>query len=406
MDGFQSSQMNTSLFSSNSKHPDVQNMKGRESMNTDDLYNQYQNQQQGSTLVRYRSAPSSFFASLIDDGGEEEEEDLLNRQSSSGSESIFETTAEKKQYSSIYETSLDRRDFVNQNESWVTSTCGGGGGGDLQGFYYKDDMAMENNSIMEHGKKSGGGAVGGGSSNCSNLIRQSSSPAVFFSALTADTGFGDMKDVGSFKAGNGTNGKASTSNRFNGIINFSSGPSSSSRFMPKITESGNGNGTIEASSPQTRFQNDSWTVTDLKRNRDDNESQLFGFNALNGDSSSYARGLTHHLSLPKTSAEMDAVEKFLQFQQDSIPCKIRAKRGCATHPRSIAERTRRTRISERIRKLQELFPKMDKQTSTADMLDWAVEYIKDLQKEVKTLTDKESKCTCSGEGKQVPNPTL
>lgn len=77
------------------------------------------------------------------------------------------------------------------------------------------------------------------------------------------------------------------------------------------------------------------------------------------------------------------------------------------------------------------------QTSTADMLDWAVEYIKDLQKEVKvyqkhinlfvnhvnlqptctflksefmllsqTLTDKGSKCTCSGEGKQVPNPTL
>ncbi|KAI8571699.1 hypothetical protein RHMOL_Rhmol01G0139600 [Rhododendron molle] len=184
MDGFQSSQMNTGLFSSNSKHPDVQNMKGRESMNTYDLYNQYQNQQQGSTLVRYRSAPSSFFASLIDDGGEEEE-GLLNRQSSSGSESIFEATVEKQQYSSIYETSLDRRDLVNQNESWVTSTCGGG---DLQGFYYKDDVAMENNSIVEHGKKSGGGAVGGGSSNCSNLIRQSSSPAVLFSALTADTG--------------------------------------------------------------------------------------------------------------------------------------------------------------------------------------------------------------------------
>ncbi|KAI8571700.1 hypothetical protein RHMOL_Rhmol01G0139700 [Rhododendron molle] len=196
--------------------------------------------------------------------------------------------------------------------------------------------------------------------------------------------FGDMKDVGSFRAGNGTNGKACTSNRFNGIINFSSGPSSSSRFMPKITESGHGNGTIEASSPQTRFQNDSWTVTGRKRNRDDHESQPFGFNALNGDSSSYATGLTHHLSLPKTSAEMDAVEKFLQFQQDSVPCKIRAKRGCATHPRSIAER----------------------QTSTADMLDWAVEYIKDLQKEVKTLTDKGSKCTCSGEAKEVPNPTL
>jgi len=34
---------------------------------------------------------------------------------------------------------------------------------------------------------------------------------------------------------------------------------------------------------------------------------------------------------------MAAIEKFLQFQ-DAVPCKIRAKRGCATHPRSIAER--------------------------------------------------------------------
>lgn len=45
--------------------------------------------------------------------------------------------------------------------------------------------------------------------------------------------------------------------------------------------------------------------------------------------------LAHHLSLPsKSSAD---IEKFLQLQ-DSVPCKIRAKRGCATHPRSIAER--------------------------------------------------------------------
>lgn len=102
------------------------------------------------------------------------------------------------------------------------------------------------------------------------------------------------------------------------------------------------------------------------------------------------------------SPEMAAIEKFLQFQ-DAVPCKIRAKRGCATHPRSIAERVRtvpytrahlspprarhgmawrgvardpfpsipelkivsrlqvrRTRISERIRKLQELVPNMEK----------------------------------------------
>jgi len=48
-------------------------------------------------------------------------------------------------------------------------------------------------------------------------------------------------------------------------------------------------------------------------------------------------GLTQQFSLPKTSSETAAIEKFLQFQ-DAVPCKIRAKRGCATHPRSIAER--------------------------------------------------------------------
>lgn len=52
--------------------------------------------------------------------------------------------------------------------------------------------------------------------------------------------------------------------------------------------------------------------------------------------------LAPQLSLPsggngRTSADMAAIEKFLQFQ-DAVPCKIRAKRGCATHPRSIAER--------------------------------------------------------------------
>lgn len=49
--------------------------------------------------------------------------------------------------------------------------------------------------------------------------------------------------------------------------------------------------------------------------------------------------LSHHLSLPTSSAELSAMENLLQFQ-DSVPCRIRAKRGFATHPRSIAERVR------------------------------------------------------------------
>ncbi|KAL5558421.1 hypothetical protein UlMin_034632 [Ulmus minor] len=85
------------------------------------------------------------------------------------------------------------------------------------------------------------------------------------------------------------------------------------------------------------------------------------------------------------------MEKLLE---DSVPCRVRAKRGCATHPRSIAERVRRTRISDRIRKLQDLVPNMDKQTNTADMLDEAVEYVKSLQKQIQELTEHQRRCKC------------
>lgn len=107
--------------------------------------------------------------------------------------------------------------------------------------------------------------------------------------------------------------------------------------------------------------------------------------------------LSRHLSSPKTSTE---VATSLEFTE-SVPWNIRAKRGCATHPRSIAERVRRTRISERMRKLQELVPNMDKQTNTADMLDFAVEYIKDLQRQYKTLSVDRERCKCSAMQKPV-----
>ncbi|KAM7265110.1 hypothetical protein ACFE04_002793 [Oxalis oulophora] len=131
------------------------------------------------------------------------------------------------------------------------------------------------------------------------------------------------------------------------------------------------------------------------------EGKLFS-GSQNGEFGNRVHLLSHHLSLPKTSSHMNAVERFLEFQ-DSVPCKIRAKRGCATHPRSIAERVRRTRISERMRKLQELVPNMDKQTNTADMLDLAVDYIKDLQKQYKTLSNSRANCKCSSIQEAVPS---
>ncbi|XP_047319280.1 transcription factor bHLH128-like isoform X2 [Impatiens glandulifera] len=106
-------------------------------------------------------------------------------------------------------------------------------------------------------------------------------------------------------------------------------------------------------------------------------------------------GLTHD-DHHQGALEMNSMEMKLlhNIPQDSVPCKLRAKRGFATHPRSIAERERRTRISGKLKKLQELVPNMDKQTSYADMLDLAVQQIKGLQTQVQKLENDMENCTC------------
>ncbi|CAI0428048.1 unnamed protein product [Linum tenue] len=221
------------------------------------------------------------------------------------------------------------------------------------------------------------------SSNGSNLARHNSSPAGFFSSLVVEVGFHGIREVG-------PSPNNSTSSRL-----------SSSRLLPQISE--NGEETFKTPNSGKRLSsNNSWDFTSsngIKRLKQDNDGDdLDFFSTLNANGSGGGNRLTHHLSLPKTAAEMASVEKFLQLQ-GSVPCKTRAKRGFATHPRSIAERVRRTKISERMRKLQELFPVTDKQTNTAEMLDLAVEYIKDLQKQVKSMKDTKANCTCLREQK-------
>ncbi|XP_052210956.1 transcription factor bHLH130-like isoform X2 [Diospyros lotus] len=380
------------LFSTTLKNADGELLKNREFGSLDPY--QQQQQQLSSGLSRFRSAPSSFFAGLLHGGL-----DFLGHQQSNSPvpeamlASFFSGNGDSEpqdlQFPAvvkpetpeqmIYRSSGDQRD-PGRSES---------GDANLDGLY--------KNSVQGRISSSG---------DCSNLIRQSSSPAGFFSE----------NDAGGFRERNGTDGKAGAVSRLNDHINFSSLPSSGSRLLPCIAENGNeqsgdlGNGNSSSRSFIPNFQNDSWNagLTGPKRNRDGDERELSGFSSIesqNLGSRNYSTGLTHHLSLPRTTAEMAAIDKYLQFQQDSIPCKIRAKRGCATHPRSIAERVRRTRISERMRKLQELFPNIDKQTNTADMLDLAVEYIKDLQERVKTLTDTRARCTCSSKQRQFSNAT-
>ncbi|XP_074305453.1 bHLH transcription factor RHL1-like [Silene latifolia] len=65
--------------------------------------------------------------------------------------------------------------------------------------------------------------------------------------------------------------------------------------------------------------------------------------------------------------------------------RVRARRGQATDPHSIAERIRRERIAERMKGLQELVPNGNK-TDKASMLDEIIDYVKFLQLQVKVLS--------------------
>jgi hypothetical protein len=65
--------------------------------------------------------------------------------------------------------------------------------------------------------------------------------------------------------------------------------------------------------------------------------------------------------------------------------RIRARRGQATDPHSIAERLRREKISDRMKNLQELVPNSNR-TDKASMLDEIIDYVKFLQLQVKVLS--------------------
>eukprot|EP00250_Pteridium_aquilinum_P012182 c20553_g1_i1 orf=764-2080(-) len=77
--------------------------------------------------------------------------------------------------------------------------------------------------------------------------------------------------------------------------------------------------------------------------------------------------------------------------------RVRARRGQATDPHSIAERNRRERIAERMKALQELVPDSNK-TDKASMLDEIIGYVKFLQMQVKCL----SMCRLGGVGAAAP----
>ncbi|XP_022766751.1 transcription factor bHLH130-like [Durio zibethinus] len=371
----------------------------------------YQNQtnQPNSGLLRFRSAPSSLLANFtnsldcgISKGSIDSERSISRFMNSSGGDREIEDK-------SGTETAVN---YANPQQSYSG----------LPPHYPRQSSATSSSTMDSSYELLGMDHHSQGKPFISSLMRQSSSPAGLFTNFSVQNGYASRKGVGNYCGVNVTNGELSpSSNRLKNQISFSSGLRSSLGMLSQISEIGDesnganspddsklGNSNSDAQFYGTGYQYSSWNdsarfaenFSGLKRTQD-NERKFFSINQ-NGDLGSRVHVLSHHLSLPKTSNEIVATEKFLYFQ-DSVPCKIRAKRGCATHPRSIAERVRRTRISERMRKLQELVPNMDKQTNTADMLDLAVEYIKDLQKQFKTLSDNRANCKCLNIQKPVPN---
>ncbi|XP_027354536.1 transcription factor bHLH122-like isoform X1 [Abrus precatorius] len=394
-------------------------------------------QQMNSGLTRYRSAPSSYFSSIID---REFYEHVFNRPSSPETERMLtrfvnslgggdvDADADAEDSVSLtqnlppvqqQQVSVVKEE-VNQQSQALTSinnepvvlhqlhqsNINSYGSSAPRNFYQNTGRPPLPNQMKT------------GCGTSSNLIRHGSSPAGLFSNINIESGYAAVRGMGTMGAVNNTSEEVnfSTPTRLKNASNYSSGlMSSRAEIVNKSNTQNNPENEGYAESQGNDFISgfpvgpwDESTIisdnmTGLKRYREDDVKPFSGLNAAENQNETGgqppAAPLAHHLSLPNTTAEMAAIEKFLQLS-DSVPCKIRAKRGCATHPRSIAERVRRTKISERMRKLQDLVPNMDKQTNTADMLDLAVEYIKDLQKQVQTLSDNRTKCTCSHKQQQ------
>uniref|UniRef100_A0ACD5XFH8 Uncharacterized protein n=1 Tax=Avena sativa TaxID=4498 RepID=A0ACD5XFH8_AVESA len=237
------------------------------------------------------------------------------------------------------------------------------------------------------------------------LLRHSSSPAGLLSRLMADPhGNGSMAGtrgvMGSYPQGAGGNidAMAQQQRRLSSQWSFSR-----QDMMPHIAEMGmpampgandigesiaTGGGAGNCSSDLSRsFSMSSWDDTNSIMFSSPNKKARMAADGDDGMVTSFSN-IDSQFGLSSSSLEMsgNGMDEYMQLQQDSIACRVRAKRGCATHPRSIAERERRTRISKRLRKLQELVPNMDKQTNTSEMLDIAVDYIKVLQDQIEVCS--------------------
>ncbi|CAN1251389.1 Transcription factor bHLH128 [Linum perenne] len=317
---------------------------------------------QSGGLARYCSAPGSFLTRAVDSviGSVDDRHfsPAVNRYFSSGGESDFSSSQ-----------------LTSESTCRVNSSSG-------------DQLKIRSGELN---------AIARGASS-SSLLRQKSSPAGFLTNLVSESaGFTITRgNSGNYDSNNNGGGgypvqglKSQLSFTGQESLSHISEASESDAVEAGISENGRHNNNSYA--PPSGFVMDTW---DHNNNNSSQQANNKRYRSVDGDFYTCYNGLETQFSMPQTTLEMAAVDKMLQIPEDSVPCKVRAKRGCATHPRSIAERERRTRISGRLKKLQDLVPNMDKQTSYSDMLDLAVQHIKGLQHELEKLHRDMDSCTC------------
>ncbi|XP_018815769.1 transcription factor bHLH128-like isoform X2 [Juglans regia] len=350
-------------------------------------------------LTRYCSAPGSLLSTAVDSviGPNREFSPLRSSSSLMGHHQYFSGDSSSVTSESTCGANSSNgppKEHQHQQQQQQQQLSKG-----LQRSYGLNEMAVSD--FVTASNLNGGGSSSGSASSA--LVRQRSSPAGFLSHLasSADNGFSVTRGSGGYTSQGGSNSGHGVS-RLKSQLSFTRQDSLSQ--ISEVSEdvidgisSDNGHQNATYSYASTSFGMDSWDNTNSitfsappsKRAKN-----------LDGDIFNCLHTLETQFSMPQTSLEMATVEKLIHIPEDSVPCKIRAKRGCATHPRSIAERERRTRISGKLKKLQDLVPNMDKQTSYADMLDLAVQHIKGLQNKVQEIHKDLQNCTC---GCKPPN---
>ncbi|GAB2272670.1 hypothetical protein Dimus_007493 [Dionaea muscipula] len=332
-----------------------------------------------NNLLRYGSAPSSFLTATV------------NSVVGIGSNGcvVVPSPATNHRFSVFHDSSFSdgARLISSDNETATAGGGGGGGSGTLERSYSSGSFSGMSTAVSDWSFADFGSAAAGSCSSSpinpppSALIRHSSSPAGLLNRLASDIGFSVTKST--------CNGHKAS--RLSSQLSFTKADSLSQISEADESAIDGISSKRGSNSSMAGFSLGSW----------DNSNSIM-FNApttkrakhINGDISGDLTTIESQYSLQHTALDLARTEHLIHIPEDSVPCKIRAKRGFATHPRSIAERERRTRISGKLKKLQDLVPNMDKQTSYSDMLDLAVQHIKGLQTQIQQLDKELQHCKC------------